>query len=396
VTIDITVDPVNDSPVNIVPGPQTAKPGVSTDIAGISVTDLDANPNDIIVNLEVAHGALTVNENVINGLGSGDIIGNGSGSVTLTGLPVEINNTLSDAAGLLYQSAANYEGPDTLYIKTDDQGNTGSGGPKIARDSVEITVTAQATNNDGSGSANNDGSGDTLASIGFHWKDYYDLNDNTLQGYGQSAIDSLPATYSLLDFLYSRGILPTSLTGGAGANNGSGSLPEFGLLLNQAIFGDDRQTRGQAWDELFGFIDAKKNDQQEVEWLGLREFLGRLQDSLPGKDLDDIALVFNAGEIELARWFDSLTGPEGESTSNGQTSSLESGEPVEQSTRFSNMIFDMDELRMTDISSLVSSNHDFDQPGKEVQSASFDNVSQVFDLESIPRFFPIAGKGATG
>src|SRR5262249_39694555 len=44
--------------------------------------------------------------------------------------------------GLTYSPAANYNGPDTLTITTNDQGNTGSGGALSDTDTVAITVAA--------------------------------------------------------------------------------------------------------------------------------------------------------------------------------------------------------------------------------------------------------------
>ena len=45
-------------------------------------------------------------------------------------------------AGLRYTPGADYNGPDTLTVGTNDMGNTGSGGPQSANASVTITVTA--------------------------------------------------------------------------------------------------------------------------------------------------------------------------------------------------------------------------------------------------------------
>ena len=43
-------------------------------------------------------------------------------------------------AGLSYQPTSNYQGSDSLTIVTNDQGNTGSGGPLSDTDTVNITV----------------------------------------------------------------------------------------------------------------------------------------------------------------------------------------------------------------------------------------------------------------
>ncbi len=57
--------------------------------------------------------------------------------MTFTGTIANINAALS---GMTYTPNANSHNNDTLYISTNDQGNTGSGGAQSDFDSVSITV----------------------------------------------------------------------------------------------------------------------------------------------------------------------------------------------------------------------------------------------------------------
>ena len=54
------------------------------------------------------------------GLTAGQVTGNGTGSVTLTGTQSEINTTLAAANGVTYTPTPNVNGPDTLTMTSDD------------------------------------------------------------------------------------------------------------------------------------------------------------------------------------------------------------------------------------------------------------------------------------
>jgi hypothetical protein len=66
--------------------------------------------------------------------------GNGTGSLVYTGSATAINTALQ---GLSYLPALNTSIGDTLTITTNDQGNSGTGGPLSDQDTVAITVVAQ-------------------------------------------------------------------------------------------------------------------------------------------------------------------------------------------------------------------------------------------------------------
>ncbi len=114
----------NDAPVNIMPGTQNGTEDVALAIAGVQISDVDADrdPNvadrAVQVTLTVLHGTLTIGS-VPGGVTVG---GNSSGTVTLSGTVANINTAL---ASLVYLGNTNYNGSDTLTVKTEDQGNFG-------------------------------------------------------------------------------------------------------------------------------------------------------------------------------------------------------------------------------------------------------------------------------
>ncbi len=122
-TIAITVNPVNDAPINTVPVAQSVAEDATLLIAGVSVADIDSSA--LTTTLSVAHGTL----NVTAGPGVG---GNGTASVTITGTAAQINTAL---AGLAYTGNLNFNGADTLTVATND-------GPATDTDTIAITVNA--------------------------------------------------------------------------------------------------------------------------------------------------------------------------------------------------------------------------------------------------------------
>jgi VCBS repeat-containing protein len=119
-TVTITVTPVNDPPVNTVPGDQVAAEDVARVIGGLAVADDEAGV--LTVTLAVGHGTVTVNSGAAGGLTGAGISGNGTAGVTLTGTRAQINATLAAAAGLTYLGGHNYSGLDTLTMTTTDAG----------------------------------------------------------------------------------------------------------------------------------------------------------------------------------------------------------------------------------------------------------------------------------
>ena len=121
-TIAITVNPVNDAPINTVPAAQTVAEDTTLPIAGVSVADIDSSTLTTL--LSVAHGTLHVTA------GAGVITGNGTATVTIAGTAAQINTAL---AGLAYTGNLNFNGADTLTVATID-------GTAADIDTIAITV----------------------------------------------------------------------------------------------------------------------------------------------------------------------------------------------------------------------------------------------------------------
>src|SRR5262249_22614274 len=108
-TVAITVNPVNDPPVNTVPGAQSVNEDTTLAIAGVSVSDVDSPT--LTTTLAVAKGTLTVTA------GGASVGGNGSGTVTISGTQPQVNGAL---ATLSYLGNLNFNGADTLTVSTSD------------------------------------------------------------------------------------------------------------------------------------------------------------------------------------------------------------------------------------------------------------------------------------
>src|SRR6185503_17528977 len=102
--IAITVNAVNDPPINTVPAAQSVAEDTILPIAGVSVADIDSSA--LTTTLNVSSGTLTV----IPGAG---VTGNGTASVTITGTAVQINAAL---VGLAYTGNPDFNGGDTLTV----------------------------------------------------------------------------------------------------------------------------------------------------------------------------------------------------------------------------------------------------------------------------------------
>jgi surface adhesion protein len=133
-TVNVTVNAVNDAPVNTVPATQTTAEDTPRSITGLAIGDVDAGSASMTVTLTVTNGTLTVSG------GTATIANSGTGTVTLTGTAAQINATL--ASNVTYVPSANFNGAASLTMTTNDNGNTGSGGALSDTDTVTINVTA--------------------------------------------------------------------------------------------------------------------------------------------------------------------------------------------------------------------------------------------------------------
>lgn len=136
--VDIT--PVNDAPVNAVPGAQSTDEDVPLVFSiansnAISINDVDAGSGYLAVTLSVTAGTLTLNSTTGLNFSNGD--GNDDATMTFTGTLAAINTALN---GLSFQPPPDASGSSELSLITNDQGNTGVGGPFSDTDTVAITI----------------------------------------------------------------------------------------------------------------------------------------------------------------------------------------------------------------------------------------------------------------
>ena len=126
-TVNIGVTPVNDAPVNTVPGPQTTAEDTAKVITGVSVADVDGDP--LTTTLTITNGTASVTAG-----GGATIGGNGSNTITISGTAAQINAALT---GLTYTNTPDYNGPAQITVATND-------GTVTTTDTIGITVTPVA------------------------------------------------------------------------------------------------------------------------------------------------------------------------------------------------------------------------------------------------------------
>ncbi len=137
-TSRVAVVPVNDPPVNTVPGKQGTTIDTAIDFEGsIYVTDPDSGTGDIRVELSVENGTLTLK--TANP-------GNGTSQIVIVGTVDEVNALLK---GLVYTPNAGYTGTDILTVKTSDQGYTGINPDFISKDAAGICVVGDGVDENG-------------------------------------------------------------------------------------------------------------------------------------------------------------------------------------------------------------------------------------------------------
>ncbi len=140
-TFTITVNPINDPPVNSVPGPQSViENNVLTFSAAnanrISISDIDAGDATVQVVLSVGFGVLSINTPPA---GLTFFIGDGTADSVMLfrGSIATINSALSV---MTYKHTNGFSGPDSLSITTNDLGASGFGLVIPDSDSVAINV----------------------------------------------------------------------------------------------------------------------------------------------------------------------------------------------------------------------------------------------------------------
>lgn len=140
-TVTITVGRGNEAPVNTVPGAQTTPEDVALvfELASnrqLAVSDVDLGDGGIQVTLAVVPGAVSLAADAGVQFTLGD--GLDDPTVVFSGGLDAVNAALSSVR---VQPPADFVGQLTLTLISNDQGNTGVGGPRQDTDTVTITVT---------------------------------------------------------------------------------------------------------------------------------------------------------------------------------------------------------------------------------------------------------------
>src|SRR6202008_895639 len=201
-TVSITVNAVNDGPVNTVPGAQTVNEDTSLSISGVSVNDVDGNLST--TQLAVTNGALNVS------LAGGATISagaNGSSTLTPPGAQAQTNAGL---ASLSYQGNLNFNGGDTLTVlSTDGNGVTDS-------DAVAITVNSV-----------NDGPVNAVPGA-------QTVNEDTALSIGGVSVNDVDGNLSTTRLTVTNGTVTVSLAGGATISSGANGSATLTLSGTQA------------------------------------------------------------------------------------------------------------------------------------------------------------------
>jgi uncharacterized repeat protein (TIGR01451 family) len=105
---------------NTAPARRTTSSGTLLTIDDLGVFDLDADGRDVALALDADHGVLTVTTGLSGGVSAGDIDGNGTSSLVMTGTIGEINTTLVHASSLSYQADPGFLGTDVVTVTLTD------------------------------------------------------------------------------------------------------------------------------------------------------------------------------------------------------------------------------------------------------------------------------------
>lgn len=135
-TRPITINAVNDAPVNTLPAGYSTAEDTSVGLTGMQISDVDAATGTMTVTLGVNSGTLTAS--AANGV---TVSGSGTGTITITGTLANINTFLAGASRPTFTPVTDFNGSVTLTMTTSDGGNTGSGGTLTDVDTATITVT---------------------------------------------------------------------------------------------------------------------------------------------------------------------------------------------------------------------------------------------------------------
>ncbi len=144
-------------------------------------------------------------------------------------------------------------------------------------------------------------------------------------------------------------------------------------------YGEDTSRAPGGMSEFVDELTRRVNPEQV---LGLEEFLARLRGLRIGEDHDTIRLGFNAGEINLAEWFDSLRTFYERLNDDYHTEPVGSAGLVKPWLQAKTLVFDLDEIRMADI---LSSGSEDDLQAKltVARPNPAQGITRVFDLSKM-------------
>ncbi|MET0646806.1 MAG: Ig-like domain-containing protein, partial [Pyrinomonadaceae bacterium] len=140
-TISLTINPVNDAPVNSVPAAQVTNTNTplvfsAANSNAVSVSDVDAGTDPVRVTLSTPNGTLTLGSTAGLTFVTGDGVDDASFTFTAT---VAAANAALD--GLTYTPSTSFNnGFTSVTIITNDQGFNGAQGAKTDTDAVSIQV----------------------------------------------------------------------------------------------------------------------------------------------------------------------------------------------------------------------------------------------------------------
>ncbi len=141
-TVNIIIGPANKPPVNSVPGAQVISEDSTLTFSSasntrLSISDPDASAAQVQVTIVATHGLFSLK----GPLGPLSFtVGDGTDDATMTfnASLTDINAALVDS---IFTPTADYNGPASVQLVTNDLGNTGIGGAKTDTDIITITVT---------------------------------------------------------------------------------------------------------------------------------------------------------------------------------------------------------------------------------------------------------------
>jgi hypothetical protein len=134
--LTLSVTALNDAPVNSMPlAVQAAVEDVPETFSNISISDVDVGAGQLLVTLTADNGTL-ISLASTGGLAFSSGDGAGDATMSFTGALSSINAALN---GLTVTPTGNFIGMSTLTLTTNDQGNSGVGGPGQDTDTLNIT-----------------------------------------------------------------------------------------------------------------------------------------------------------------------------------------------------------------------------------------------------------------